>query len=94
MFVRVGIHGTSPWDNLQGKILLGDKGFMERCKCLLQEKETIEEIPRHQRYAGRPGLQEMFQDSPVTGKQVRNEKVYDAHLKYGYTLKADTCKIC
>ncbi len=87
MFVRDGIHGTSPWEDLQGQILLGGQGFVDRCKSLLQEKETIKEIPRQQRYAGRPSLQEIFQDTLGTQKQARNEKVYDAHVKYGYTLK-------
>ena len=86
-FVCAGIQSTSPWENLQGQILLGDKGFVDRCKSLLREKETIKEIPRHQHYAGRPSLQEIFQDTPVTQKQARNEMVNDAHLKHGYTLK-------
>ena len=58
-FVCAGIQNTSPWEDLQGQILLGDKGFMDRYKNLLQEKETIKEIPRHQRDAGRtqpPGI--------------------------------------
>jgi len=29
----------------------------------------------------------MFQDTCGSQKQERNAKVYDAHLRYGYTLK-------
>ena len=87
-FVRAGIQGSSPWEELEGQVLLGSPGFVERFKGLLQDQSAITEIPRHQRFLGRPSLQELFQNPPAGGKQERDEKVYEAHVNYGYTLKA------
>ncbi len=77
----------SPWDNLDGQALLGSKEFVEQFTDLLQEKESIKEIPRHQRFATRPCIGEIFAEAGSQTKSIRNEKIYDAHVEYGYTLK-------
>ena len=46
VFVMEGIQNKSPWGELQGQIILGEEGFVERFKGLLAEKEGIKEIPR------------------------------------------------
>ena len=86
-FVRAGINKKPPWDELEGQVLLGSKDFVEQFKDLLKEKENFKEIPRHQRYANRPGIKEVFADEGNFTKAKRNEKIYEAHIKYGYTLK-------
>jgi len=86
-FVRAGINKKPPWDELEEQVLLGSKDFVEQFKDLLKEKECIKEIPRHQRYANRPGIKEIFVDDGNFTKAKRNEKIYEAHIKYGYTLK-------
>ena len=45
---------------LKGRVLIGTKGFIEKVKGPLKEKETIKEIPRVESFAGRPGLDEIF----------------------------------
>ena len=84
-FVREGIHTGSPWDDLQGQILLGEEGFIEKYKDLLSDKEQIQEIPRPQRYVSRPRLSKLLSKEDKTTR--RNRQVYAAHVKYGYTLK-------
>jgi len=84
-FVREGIHTGSPWDDLQGQILLGEEGFIEKYKDLLSDKEQIKEIPRPQRYVSRPRLSKLLSKEDKTTR--RNRQVYAAHVKYGYTLK-------
>ncbi|MGQ9571301.1 MAG: REP-associated tyrosine transposase, partial [Thermodesulfovibrionales bacterium] len=59
-FVLQGMQKESPWTELQGQILLGEEGFVEKFKDLLTDKEQIKEIPRHQRYISRPSLPEIF----------------------------------
>ena len=86
-FVKEGINSKSPWEKLQGQILLGEDSFIEKFKDLLRNKEAIKEIPRKQRYAGRPHLKEIFKKERSGGKNDRNQGIYDAHMKYGYTLK-------
>jgi hypothetical protein len=85
-FVQDGIKKkTSPWKELQGQILLGAKEFIEEFRGILSGKERIKEIPRMQRYIGRPTLQDLFEG--VKNKNARNRQIYAAHVKFGYTLK-------
>lgn len=83
-FVNSGIVDVSPWRDLQGQILLGEEGFVERHRNYLIGKEKIEEIPRSQRFLNRPQLAEIFSKSKTDG---RNELIYAAHVQYGYKLK-------
>ena len=86
-FVREGIQTKSPWKEVHGQILLGEDGFIEKIRELLAGKEKIKEIPRQQRYVGRPSLSEVFEDSAGTDKVIRNTNIRIAHLRFGYTLK-------
>lgn len=45
-FVREGIDQGSPWEELQGQVLLGEEGFIDKFKDLLSDKEQAKEIPR------------------------------------------------
>lgn len=83
-FVLAGLKEESLWKSLKGKILLGDEGFVDKFKELLSDKILIREIPRRQRYIGRPGLKVIFE-----GRDQRKEKelMHRAHVRFGYTLK-------
>ena len=59
-FVRGGINRRSPWEELQGQVLLGEEGFVEKFKELLEDKKQVKEIPRPQRYVSRPSLDRIF----------------------------------
>ena len=61
-FVSEGIQKGSPWDDLQGQILLGEEGFIDKFKDHLTDKEKIKEIPRAQRYVSRPPLSKLFSE--------------------------------
>ncbi|MCL6559493.1 MAG: hypothetical protein K6U74_11975 [Firmicutes bacterium] len=65
--------------------MLGKEGFVGKFKDLLADKEKIKEIPRPQRYVGRPSLDKLFEG--IDTKSRRDSNVYDAHIKYGYTFK-------
>lgn len=85
-FVQDGIKKrASPWQELQGQILLGDEKFIEEFKDISSGKQQIKEIPRKQRYIGRSTLQDLFGE--IKGKNARNRQIYTAHVKFGYTLK-------
>ena len=85
IFVADGAQQTSPWKGLQGQVLLGEEGFVEKFKGLLAGKEQIKEIPRQQRYASRPSLDILFKKGMM--KVQRDKSITDAHVRYGYTLK-------
>jgi putative transposase len=84
-FVLEGIDTESPWDELQGQILLGEEGFIEKCKDVLSDKEKHKEIPRSQRYLNRPLLSKIFEKTD--NKDERNKLMRVAHIEYGYALK-------
>lgn len=86
-FVIAGIQKESPWGEIQGQILMGKTGFIEKFNGLLVDKEKIKEIPRQQRYLGRPSLSEIFNETEGKDKRIRNINIQIAHLKFGYTLK-------
>jgi putative transposase len=76
-----------PWKKLVGQVFLGSESFVARMEELLGDKREIREIPRAQRYPGRPPLKRLFADIPVADKQQRNERMVESHITYGYTLK-------
>ena len=83
-FVSEGIQKGSPWEDLQGQVLLGEEGFIDKFKEHLIDKEKIKEIPKAQRYVSRPGLSKLFSKGDKTAK--RDKQLHAAHVKYGYTL--------
>jgi len=87
-FIGEGMGQGSPWDKLQGQVLLGKKEFVESFKEALAEKKQVKKIPRFQRHLNRPGLEEIFKEGET--KTQRNRGIASAHLKYGYMLKEIT----
>jgi putative transposase len=83
-FVKEGIGINSPWEELQGQIILGGETFIEKYKDFLHDKKQIKEIPRIQRYLNRPKLADLF--SMGYRKAERNKRIHAAHVKYGYRL--------
>ena len=59
-FVREGIGKPSPWEGLVGGILLGGEEFIARFRALADRQKPLVDIPRAERYAGRPALERLF----------------------------------
>ncbi len=85
-FVKEGIKKPSPWENLRGQILLGDDKFVVRLEPYLKDVQEVREVPRVQRFANRPLLEELFRDIKGKSKSIRNKMIREVHLSYGYTL--------
>ena len=76
-FVGQG-RGLSPWEQVKGQIYLGSESFIAS---LPKKDDTICEIPKMQRFADRPALDEIFS----AGKSV--EAIYQAYRDCGYTQR-------
>ena len=83
-FVSAGLKAETPLKEVKGQIYLGDENFMNRTKELIQDKETVKEIPRMQRYITKPSLEAILRHGD---KSRKDKAVYEAHVRYGYTLK-------
>jgi REP element-mobilizing transposase RayT len=84
-FVGKGIKQNTSGNSPQSQIVLGEETFLENFKEVLENKKRVKEIPRSQRYIGRPDLSHIFK-GPETNDQ-RNACIYRAHLDQGYTMK-------
>ena len=86
-FVRDGLEGPSPWKGLVGGILLGGEEFVARCRALIDPRKPLWDIPRTDRYAGRPALKDLFGGVPHRARDKRNACIARAYLEHGYTMK-------
>lgn len=88
-FVTAGISDNSvrPWEKLFGQVILGEEAFVSKIQKLIDEKKNVKEIPKIQRFPGRPALNELFKENTLHNKSERNRIIHHAHLEYGYTLK-------
>jgi hypothetical protein len=83
-FVQDGIGSGSIWEELEGQSLLGVEGFAEGLRHLLSEKQQIREIPKGQRFAGRPTLEKLFARR-ISDKTARDQLIEKAVNEFGYS---------
>lgn len=84
-FVAQGIGAPSPWDKLQGQVLLGGESFLRKLSPRLESKALAKEIPRAQRHATRPSLEQAFRRLKTDDQQTRNRLIAKLYFKHGYT---------
>ena len=88
-FVTDGLIETkeSPWQKLVGQVIFGGDKFAAHIQDRMSKASEISEIPRSQRFPGRPLLETIFAEQKTQPKAVRNNLIAKAHIEYGYTLK-------
>jgi putative transposase len=85
-FVEAGIGQPAPLlDSLKSNLALGDDIFMLRLREQCPPAARSVEVPRVQRFAGRPPLSQLFQD--VTSKADRNARTVLAIRDHGYAMR-------
>ena len=82
-FVQAGIASPSIWENLKAQSLLGVEGFAEGLRHLVTKRQQIREIPKGQRFVGRPTLEKLFSQRN-RGKTSRDQLIAKAVNEYGY----------
>jgi putative transposase len=83
-FVQAGIDSASIWENLEAQSLLGVEGFAEGLRPLVTKKQEVKEIPKGQRFVGRPSLKKLFSERS-RGKTSRDPLIAKAIKDYGYS---------
>ena len=84
-FVREGIERPSIWEGVHAQVLLGDEDFVGKLKDYVKGSEEIAEIPRSQRYLGRPTLKALFEGKLTKTK--RDARIVHAVHRYGYSQR-------
>lgn len=77
-FVRDGIGGPKPWEEVRGQIYLGSEEFVEQH----QPDRMLAEIPRKQSQAKRPSLNDILARPGAS-----DQHLVTAYRCYGYRLK-------
>ncbi len=84
-FVQEGKSSGPIWENVKGQILLGSEGFAQQFSEYLKGYLENKEIPRTQRFAGRPSLGELFGEGVLSNFRLRNKKIVEAVEHFGYS---------
>ena len=84
-FVMAGIGEEKIWKDVKGQSILGEDEFIERFLNHVKGYEEVKEIPKSQRYIGRPGLAELLKGT--RGRKEISRKAKEAIEKYGYSQK-------
>jgi putative transposase len=85
-FVGEGRGLPSPWSAVRGQALLGSESFVDTMRPLLEEKQTLKEIPRGQRLLHRPSLTQLFTNVVRADKRLRDVTIRTACVDYGYSM--------
>jgi putative transposase len=86
-FVQAGLEAQSPWRDLQGQCILGDKAFVEQLTPYTARGGEVREVPVFARNINRPQLSEIFPAEIRSSKRMRNEAMYKAYAEHGYKQK-------
>lgn len=84
-FVHSGINAHSIWEELRSQWILGSKEFVDRLRPAAKDKKEIREIPKVQRFAFRPPLEEIMSPEKKRNIEQRNMAIETAYSEYGYT---------
>jgi hypothetical protein len=85
-FVSSSVGEISPWEDLKSQCILGGKDFLEKIKPALKDKRELIEIPKRERLADRPTLEEVLSTDNWRTRKERNILIHKAHFEFGYTL--------
>jgi hypothetical protein len=81
-FVEAGIRGKGLWKEVRGQSVLGEGMFFEKVLHHVKAHEDMGEIPKRQRYVGRPALAEILPAGTQSEKGIKKTV-----LDFGYTQK-------
>ncbi len=86
-FVKDGVDETSILKKTKGQVLLGDEDFVKRFTYYLAGEMDVKEIPKSQRFAGRPSLERLFGPGTTLDKTIRDQVIHEAVEEHGYAQK-------
>ena len=86
-FVMAAREDDSPFHEARNQIFLGSDAFVRETLKHISRNDIMGTLPREQKMAGRPTLQELFVSNAGLPKNVRNIMIKAAFEEHQYTLK-------
>jgi putative transposase len=86
-FVEEGKGEKSIWEEVKGRVLLGEEEFVNQFWDALKDSERIKELPKSQRYMNRPTLEACFRSKDMSDKNERAAVIKEAIERYGYSQR-------
>ena len=86
-FVRDGMGKGTIWKKVKGQSILGEEDFIDQFIDHVRGYEESKEIPRGQRYLGRPGLKGLFPEEIIRNRKMRDEGIAQAVGELGYSQR-------
>jgi len=87
-FVRQGVNEKSSIGDIKNDAIFGSEAFVQANGLDNGKARLLGEVPRVQRFAGRPELAAIFTEHGLTLKTERNRLIRIACEEYGYTMTA------
>ena len=86
-FVLAGIGTESPLKEARNQIFLGSDSFITEAMKHIEKNDELNNVPKTQKTANRPTLQDLFIGSPNIVKKARNNLILEAHEVHAYTQR-------
>jgi len=85
-FVYQGMSGSTLADEIRNGVMLGTEAFVQTHALDNEKMRLLGEVPRFQRFAGRPEFAVIFTEPVLSLKAERNRLIRIACEDYGYTM--------
>lgn len=85
-FVRQGVNEKSLTDEIKNGVIFGSEAFVQAHGLDNEKTRLLGEVPRVQRFAGRPDISVIFTEPGLSLKTERNRLIRIACEEYGYTM--------
>jgi putative transposase len=86
VFVRQGMNQNTLTDEIKKTVIFGSAAFVQRHGLDNEKSRLLGEVPRVQRFAGRPDFADIFTEPGLSLKTERNRMIRLACEEYGYTM--------
>ena len=86
-FVLAGTGMESPLLEAKNQIFLGSDSFIDEAMKHVNENDELNNVPKPQKKAARPSLNDIFDGSHFVSKETRNRLILVAHDVHAYTQK-------
>ena len=86
-FVLAGIGAESPLKEAKNQIFLGSDSFIAEAMKHVNETDELNNVPKVQKYANRPTLEDIFNVSQNLPQKARNLLILEAHDLHAYTQR-------